>query len=714
MMIAFHRREFLILAVAAIIACQPLPAAEAPAAGPAASPVANATTVPLGQQWSVVSTGQASTLSQVIWTGQQFVAVGGNTVLTSPDGLSWKEFSVGPTLHLNGVATNGTMFTVVGDNSAIFTTHDFTTWTSQVLRLTAGNAANVKLNCVFWTGSAFVALGDSGNVATMDGPASWVVQSNNAGLIFYHAATNGAVFTAATGQGIVLSPDGRTWDVANLKSPGRAIDVASDGHQFVGVSDYNDTVLTSPDGLAWTIRKSSVSAPLRAITWTGTEYVAVGSGSTILTSPDGVTWTKNSADTPSALNGVAGNGRRSVAVGDGGAIFASGIAPQTQYKSASLAVLSPAVSPGPAVTGDPLAQWVVTSSGATPRYWAVAWVGNGFVAAGDNNTLLTSPDGMTWSTHVVPTTSDFYGVRGNGTVAVAVGGNGAIATSTDLVNWVTRNSGVHNRLFDVVWTGSQFVAMGDAATVVTSPDGATWSRLPASGGFSVHHGLWDGHQFVMSEGKNIVNSPDGVHWRASLALTGPQKTFDVATNGNIYVAVGLAAGRVYSSPDGLTWTIRPTGAEVGLSGIVWTGDQFIAVGEGMVLNSPDGINWHSRANDAKVTVLRAVAHHSGTTVMVNDGGYILTNTHLSPAATPEITLAPGPPDSTPKISLTTAETGAKIYFTEDGSVPTVTSSLYTVPFSPTHSGLVKARAFKDGLAPSEAAVARFTIDGVTP
>jgi len=49
------------------------------------------------------------------------------------------------------------------------------------------------------------------------------------------------------------------------------------------------TILTSPDGIAWTRRTSS--ANLDGVTWTGTQLAAVGVGGAVATSPDGVTWT---------------------------------------------------------------------------------------------------------------------------------------------------------------------------------------------------------------------------------------------------------------------------------------------------------------------------------------------------------------------------------------------------------------------------------------
>lgn len=67
--------------------------------------------------------------------------------------------------------------------------------------------------------------------------------------------------------------------------------------QFVAVggslggflNDTSNTVLTSPDGQTWTAQNAGTSQPLSDIAWSGTQFVVVGTG-IILTSPDGHTW----------------------------------------------------------------------------------------------------------------------------------------------------------------------------------------------------------------------------------------------------------------------------------------------------------------------------------------------------------------------------------------------------------------------------------------
>ena len=54
-----------------------------------------------------------------------------------------------------------------------------------------------------------------------------------------------------------------------------------------------------------------------------------------------------------------------------------------------------------------------------------------------------------------------------------------------------------------------------------------------------------------------------------------------------------------------------------------------------------------------------------------------------------------------RVSLTCATSGAKIYYTTDDSEPGESSTAYSAPFKVTSSLTVKARAFLDGMDPSD-------------
>ena len=91
-----------------------------------------------------------------------------------------------------------------------------------------------------------------------------------------------------------------------------------------------------------------------------------------------------------------------------------------------------------------------------------------FVAVGFSGTILTSPDGITWTTRTSGTTYGLNGVTWSGTQFVAVGFSGTILTSLDGITWTSRTSGTTYQLNGVIWSGTQFVAVGLSGRIAIS------------------------------------------------------------------------------------------------------------------------------------------------------------------------------------------------------------------------------------------------------
>jgi len=215
-----------------------------------------------GITWTEQNSGTSAIhLYDVVWSGTQFVAVGGAqggglpTILTSPDGVTWTpqvsgapEVPIAVTWAPAGVAPG--QFVAVGGtqypatSNRIQTSPDGITWTPRFSPVTGLN-----LNDVVWNGTLFVAVGNGGTIET--------------------------------------SPDGITWTAQVSGVPGNNLwGVAWSGTQFVAVSD-SGAVLTSPNGTAWTLQASG--AGLKSIAWSGTQFVGAGVAGAIVTSPDGIT-----------------------------------------------------------------------------------------------------------------------------------------------------------------------------------------------------------------------------------------------------------------------------------------------------------------------------------------------------------------------------------------------------------------------------------------
>jgi hypothetical protein len=190
------------------------------------------------------------------------------------------------------------------------------------------------------------------------------------------------------------------------------------GSLFVAVG-YQGFINTSPDAITWTNRVPDTGQWLYGIVWSGSLFVAVGGDAAghIRTSPDGITWTTRTSNSTSILNAVAWGNSIFVAVGEQGKIVTSPTGTtwtartsglSTDYRITSVTygngkfvAFAYVVFPGAraVLTSTNGTTWTVTDVTATVTQpmSAVTAVSGGFVAVGWNNSIYTSPDGLSWA-----------------------------------------------------------------------------------------------------------------------------------------------------------------------------------------------------------------------------------------------------------------------------------------------------------------------------
>src|SRR5438876_5301152 len=106
------------------------------------------------------------------------------------------------------------------------------------------------------------------------------------------------------------------------------------------------------------------------------------------------------------------------------------------------------------------------------------------------------------------------------------------------------------------------------------------------------------------------------------------------------------------------------------------------------------------------TTLKAMAAASG---MTNSSVTSATYTIVQPAAPPTFNPAGGTFAGSVAVTMSTATSGATIYYTTDGSTPTTASSAYTGPVPLTTTTTLKAMAAASGMADSSVTSATYTI-----
>ncbi|HEX7950880.1 MAG TPA: hypothetical protein VF494_11065 [Candidatus Limnocylindrales bacterium] len=270
--------------------------------------------------------------------------------------------------------------------------------------------------------------------------------------------------------------------------------------------------------------------------------------------------------------------------------------------------------------------------------------GGGFVAVGYippswTAAAWTSPDGSTWSLHLIdPTEFSFAVAVATGTDGrlVAVGRSGPLPvawTSSDGTAWQRHavptigSAGIAERMTTIVTGASGFVAGGSAgpeladrsARFWTSADGSTWVAAPAidaafanaevrsitrfQGGY-VAVGVVGTVQ--APTGAVAWTSPDGVRWTRvdDPAFVGGAAVSVTVTPSGGLVAVGSDRDRhnavAWTSRDGRRWARAPdeasrqhSGGFAWMTDVTAVGDELIAVGDVQGLQRGTAVSWIS-------------------------------------------------------------------------------------------------------------------------
>lgn len=307
-------------------------------------------------------------------------------------------------------------------------------------------------------------------------------------------------------------------------------------------------------------------------------------------------------------------------------------------------------------------------AGITDAVWCVTYANRTFAAVTDQGNLLSSSDGLTWSSQTIDEGVWLVSIAyGNGTWVV-VGDKGTILTSTDLKTWVRSTAVTTNRLNGVLFgpsnhtagpltpggpltsNGSLWCAVGEAATIITSPDAQTWTVQPipysppgdAAFPFPVTgflHGItWDQANsafLITGEASATVPADSGGggvilrllvydSFTSNGGLTSSQLTLNI-WNGSVplgypvesilggesnFVAVGGIQATTGSGHGFIISGLSPTASaipNVDYRGLANGNGYWVAAGEqGAILSSNDGMNWTQRfSGDSPSTVSTA-------------------------------------------------------------------------------------------------------------
>lgn len=552
--------------------------------------------------WTLRESGTTSNLAGAVHddVNKIFVAVGsGGTILTSTNGIIWAQQTSGTTAGLNAVTRGNGQFVAVGDSGVILTSPDGAVWRRQ--NPAFQNAPPSALAGVTYGNGLYVAVG-SAAILTSSNSVTWVAQTlptspippQLKGIVY----ANGLYVTVGADGMVFTSTNAVNWTRQDI--PSRML---SSAMQFTDVTYFNQTIIavggdsngsanfggivTSQDGVTWSIKTTPSTAWLNAVAVGKAGVVAVGGGyngsvrlaDAVLTSRDGITW--RDAATPPALSRVVFGGHQ-------------------------------------------------------------------FVAVGMNGTILTSPDGAVWQRQTVGLGVSLNSVASDGNVFVAVGKAGAIFSSTDGRSWTSRSfEGSRVNFRSVTHGNGLFATVGGrddsiASVILTSSDGVDWKMR---GGLSAPlYGVAYGRDRFVAlggyhpefrpgiQGKSI--STDGVLWAGT---TAGGLILTAVTYGNgLFAALDEVGSGLYTSLDGDRWVSNSTGIPIVARNVAFAGGTFAVVGSsGALAFSTNGRNWIKR-NTGYATNLNAIAFGKRTFVAVGDFGIILQSGEVAPPPAPTL------------------------------------------------------------------------------
>ena len=599
--------------------------------------------------WAAISTGVKDDLLNVIWTGGRYYAVGNKGhVLSSLNGTNWTVTNADSvaTDVLQCVAWTGSQLVVAGSYSTgtglacvVLSSPDGVTWE----RRTFPSLKPIKR--LVWASALLVGLMDGATASSLDGSA-WAVHDLPA------SAANGGTGTLSL-----------VWTGSRLVVSGDSLWASTNGLVW---SEYTTTIVGVTNGTLTGVSGLNLS-------WTGSELVVASRTLAIsYVSTDQLNFTNFSASLPGAELGAARFGTSVVMVGLAGHV-------DTQITNGTTA-----------------GTWTARNNvAAAVTCLGLAQSSTQFVGVG-KGVSWTSPDGNTWTQHLLPSNS-FQSVAWSGTQFVAAGSG--VWTSPDGVTWTVTNlpaDSTGNRVwYTVNWLHGRGYASGyDSGTgqvlsQVSTDNGSTWTAGSMSAvalGMASDGATPNPRLLAVGASGDVMISADGTTWsKVRVALPDGEDFYDVAYGSGQFAAV-TTGGSIWSSPTGADGTWQQTLAgSVPLLGITRTGNEFIAVGSaGSVQRSFDGRYW--RQGDSSISEALYRVLWTGSRLIA--GG-----------ASASFVTSDGTPPTAPTLQFTTTTSS----MTEGGSVGLIITlsqawaSQITVPLS--YSGTASSSRYTPPASP---------------
>jgi hypothetical protein len=216
---------------------------------------------------------------------------------------------------------------------------------------------------------------------------------------------------------------------------------------------------------------------------------------------------------------------------------------------------------------DPLTTWTSGTVVAGRTVTRNAYLNGRFIATG-NQYAFGSFDGVTWKEQYLALNFNSGGITYGGGRYVIVGTDYINSTwravayhSTDGFRWTQATVASLPELRDVAYGASAFVAVGVNGTILRSTNGGLgWNQMTAPGSQTLESIAYGDGVFVAVGGTKVYTSPDGITWTdrsAGHSLESWHSFDSVEFTGGKFIAGGWYSGLHVSLNGGVTWSETP-------------------------------------------------------------------------------------------------------------------------------------------------------------
>lgn len=279
-----------------------------------------------GALWKEEQNLTQQMLISAIYFNHQYVVLGYRFFLTSNDGVNWVFHDVDSSFspYHNLTIINGKLWAMNSSWGAIYSSENGIDWKQNYMGYPD------RYNSIAWGKGTYVSVSgtvssqscDGGVITSQDGnnwtrvnipsQCAWnVIWGNNE----FMAIGQQGGYDQPIKFGVLTSQDGTQWAWHPLEGNNQYLaSVVWANNQYVAVGIANlgqareGAIYASKDGVNWAQRFADKPIKgLHSVTWVNRQFIALGDSGTIVTSSDGVKWTVQNSGVDVDLNSVAAN-----------------------------------------------------------------------------------------------------------------------------------------------------------------------------------------------------------------------------------------------------------------------------------------------------------------------------------------------------------------------------------------------------------------------